>query len=184
MKFPKLAALSLLALAGAPALAQTETAETEAPAAPAAPAAEVAVGTTIYGPQGNEVGKITQITDGNAVIDTGTNSATLPISAFGRNEQQQPVISMTKEQLDTAVAQAKQEADAKLAAALVPGAAVQTSDGVQVGTVKEIDAQGNVVVDRTAGAIALPKNQFTTDANGAPALLFTDAQLKAALGGG
>lgn len=181
MKFSKLAALSFLALAGAPALAQTES---EAQTATAPATIEVAVGTTVYDPQGNEVGKVTQVADGNAVVDTGTNLATLPVSAFGRNEQQQTVIGMTKEELDTAIAQAQQEAEAKLAAALAPGATIHTSDGVQVGTVKEIDAQGNVVVDRAAGAIALPKNQFTTDANGAPALLFTDAQLKAALGGG
>jgi len=180
MKFSRLIAASALALAGTSAAVHAET----EPQAATAAAVEVTVGTMIYGSQGGEVGAVTEVGQGYVVLDTGSNLATLPDTAFGRNEQNQVVIGMTKEELDAAIAQAQQEADAKLAAALATGATVHTSDGVQAGTVREIDAEGNVVIDREAGAIALPKNQFTVDANGGPALLFTDEQLKAALSGG
>ena len=64
---------------------------------------------------------------------------------------------------------------------MVAGAAVQSSDGVAVGTVKEIDANGNVVLERPTGVIALPKSQFTTNASGGVALRFTNADLEAAI---
>jgi preprotein translocase subunit YajC len=175
MKFSKLIAASLLAAASVPAAVSAQA---------DAPKVEITVGAMVYGPQGAEVGKVTELGDGYVVIDTGANLATLPANAVGKDAQARLIISMTKDQLDAAIAQAKQEAEAKLAVALVPGAAVATSDGVAVGTVKEINAEGTVIVDRDAGAIGFPKNQFTTDANGGLALLFSDEQLKAALGGG
>lgn len=175
MRISRLIAATLLATASVPAVVSAQT---------EAPQVEVTVGTAVYGPQGAEVGNVTEIGEGYVVVDTGNNLATLPSDAFGRNAEEQVIISMTKEQLDAAIAQAKQEAEAKLSAALVPGAAVATSDGVAVGTVKEIDAEGTVIVDRESGAIGFPKEQFTTDANGWLALLFSDEQLKAALGGG
>lgn len=174
MKLTQMIAASILAAASVPA----------AVSAQADPAAqiEVTVGTTIYGPQGNEVGSVTEVGDGFVVVNTGTNMATLPADAFGRNADQQITISMTKAQLDEAVETAATEAEAKLAAALVPGAAVSTADGVQVGTVGSINDDGTVVLTHnTAGDIALPRNQFTPGATGGVQLVFTAEQLNAAL---
>lgn len=173
MKFSRLIAATLLAAASVPAVVSAQA---------EAPKVEVTVGTMVFGPQGAEVGKVTEVGDGYVVVDTGANLATLPSDAFGRNPQEQVIISMTKTQLDEAIAKATQEAEAKLAAALVPGAAVSTADGVQVGTVGSVNADGSVVLaHNTAGDIALPRNQFTTDASGAAALVFTAEQLNAAL---
>jgi hypothetical protein len=58
---------------------------------------------------------------------------------------------------------------------------VWSSDRISVGTVKQIDTNGNVVLDRPAGPIALPQSQFTTFTDGSLALRFTAAQLEAAI---
>ena len=241
MKFSKMVAASLLALASVPAAAQ-----------------DVTVGATVSGPEGNEVGTVAAVGEGYVVIDTGSNQATLPSEAVAMGENGL-IMGMTKAQLDAAAEQAAAEAEAKLNAALVagapvfgingapagsiasvnadgsaivthslgdvplpreqftttdkglalkftaaqleaalteraqalaaveaaivPGAALVTSDGVPVGTIREVDANGNAVIDREAGAFALPKDQFMLNDSGALALRFTDAQLKAALGG-
>ncbi len=173
MKLTQMIAASVLAAASVPATVSAQD---------AAPQVEVTVGAKVYGPQGNEVGDVTEVGDGYVVVNTGTNMATLPANAFGRNAKQQITISMSKTQLDEAIAKANQEAEAKLAAALVPGASVSTSDGVQVGTVGSINADGSVVLTHnTAGDIALPRNQFTPGATGGVQLVFTSEQLQAAL---
>ena len=173
MKFSHLLSASLIAFAAVPMAAQAQT---------AAPKVEAAVGATVYDPQGGVVGTITAKTADTIVIDTGVNKATLRSNVLGKDTKGRPIISMTKDQLDAAIAKAKSDADAKLAAALVVGAPVATSDGVQIGTIKEIAADGNIVVDRgDSGLVTLTKAQFTTDAAGKPALLFSKAQLDAAL---
>jgi preprotein translocase subunit YajC len=181
MKTPTLAAAALLAFAPAALSAQADTA---APASAQAPsddaAADVLPGATVYDTQGGVVGRIVSVDGEAVVVDSGTSRATLAKSGFAKGSNG-PVVGMTKAQFDQAVATAQGEADSKLATALVAGAAVQSSDGVAVGTVKEIDANGNVVLDRPAGVIALPKSQFTTTAAGAVALRFTNADLEAAI---
>ncbi|MBO9600905.1 MAG: hypothetical protein J7496_00205 [Novosphingobium sp.] len=179
MKTAKLAAAALLALAPAALSAQT-AAPAAAPAAPSNDAAaDVVPGATVYDMNGGTVGRIVSVEGDAVVLDTGTNRATLSKSGFGKGANG-PVIGMTKAQLDQAIATAQGAAASKLDAALVAGAAVVSSDNMPVGTVKEI-ANGNVVLDRPAGAIALPKSQFTVNAAGALALLFTAAQLDAAI---
>ena len=173
MKFTKLVAASLLAIAATPMAAQAQD------AAPDATAPNLTVGTMVYGPQGNEVGTIESVTAGAVIVNTGTNSAALPPSSFVQGENG-PVIGLTKEQLDEQLNQAKAEAAAKLAAALVKGATVYGHDGVMVGTVKDITPQGNVVIAHKIGDVPLPKAQFTTIDKGL-ALKFTAAQLDEAL---
>ena len=74
MKFAKLVvAASLLAMAAAPVAVMAQDASSQ-----------LTVGAMVYGPQGDEVGKIEQISDGNVVVNTGNNSATLPSSSFGK----------------------------------------------------------------------------------------------------
>ncbi len=173
MRFSKLIAASLLAAASVPAAVNAQADASQV---------EVTVGATVYGPEGNPVGPVAETGEGYVVINTGTNMATLPANAIGRNAEEQLIISMTKEQLDAAIAQATQEAEAALAAALVTGAPVSTSDGVVVGTVGTVSGTESVVlVHNTAGEIALPRTQFTTDANGGAMLVFSEEQLNAAL---
>jgi preprotein translocase subunit YajC len=141
--------------------------------AAAAEAPDLAVGTTVYDPQGGEVGSIEKIIGGNVVVFTGKNRATLGSASFAKGPNG-PVIGMTREQLDAAIEQAAAKADAAMAVALVPGAEVRSNDGVLVGSVKEIDGD-NVVVDLTEeGAITLKKEHLTVDANGLK--LFMSAQ--------
>lgn len=183
MKTPTLAAAALLAFAPAALSAQVDStapAPAPAPAASDDVSADVLPGATVYDTAGGVVGRIVSVEGDAVVLDTGSARATLSKNGFAKGPTG-PVIGMTKAQLDQAIAKVEGEADAKLASALVAGAAVQSSDGQPVGTVKEIDANGNVVLDRPTGAVALPKSQFTTAANGAVALRFTAAQLEAAI---
>lgn len=168
------AALLGMSMASAPLLAQDA-------ADPVA--AALVVGATVYGPQGAEVGKIESMPNGNVVVFTGNNRATLPASAFGKNEKGL-VVSMTKAQLDAAVeaavAKAKQQANQALATALVPDAEVRSSDGVLVGSVQKIEGN-NVVVDLADGrAITLQRKHLTADDSGLK-LVMTEAQFQDAV---
>jgi len=153
MKFPKLAAAALLA-AALPTVGHAQQAQTP----------QIAQGAKVFDPQGAEVGTIEQVSGDTAVLNTGGQTATLQKSAFGTNEKGL-TISYTKEQLNQAIAAANQATDDKLNTALVPGAALRTSDGVAVGTVKSVD-NGQVVVEREGGPIVLTRDNFAVDANG------------------
>lgn len=144
-------------------IAPAATMAQEAP--PPAVSELIAKGAIVYGPEGAEVGTIEDTPDGNVVIFTGTNRATLPATSLGRNEKGL-VIAMTKAQLDSAVQAASAKANAAIDAALVAGAKVSGSDGVEVGAVQKVEGD-NVTLDLPAGtAIVLPKNQFQASATG------------------
>ncbi|MBC2665020.1 hypothetical protein H7F51_05790 [Novosphingobium flavum] len=138
--------------AAGPALAQT---------------AQVAVtaGATVYGPQGDVVGTVEKISGASAIVNTGKHSAALPTSAFGKNDKGL-LVSMSKDQLDAAVEAAEAKASGALDTALVAGAAVHSSDGQPMGSVKAISADGVVTIAREGGEFSLRKDAFTTDANG------------------
>jgi nitrous oxidase accessory protein NosD len=161
MKFKHILVAASLA-AAAPALAQTA-------------AVEVTAGATVYGPQGNEVGKIDKVDGTTAVVNTGKHNAALPTSAFGKNEKGL-LVSMTREQLDSAVEAAEAKATGALQTALVAGAAVHSSDGQPMGTIKAVTPEGVVTITRESGEFSLKKDAFTTDANGV-ALLATKAAI-------
>jgi len=167
MKFSTIAAASLLAFASVPAVAQD---------------AGVATGATVYGPDGAEVGTVLEVTESYAVVDTGTNRASLALDSFGEGTTG-PVIGFTKAELDAAVSEAADQAGAALTEALVAGATVHDSEGVVVGTVKEISAEGNVVIERETGPVSLATNQFALGEDGKLQLHFTIAQLEAAIAG-
>lgn len=160
------------AVASVPALAQ---AQTQAPAANAA--ASVAVGGTIFDPQGGEVGKIVSMTGDAVVVDTGANKATLPKSAIGSGPKG-PIIAMTKAQIDEQVAAANQKASAAVEAAMVTGAPVKGKAGGAIGTIKEVKGD-QVIVARAAGPVALPKTAFGLGADGL-FISMTAAELDAA----
>lgn len=157
-----------------PALAQAA-----APAPAAAAAVQVTAGAAVFGPDGNEVGKVEKVDGGNAVINTGKNSAAVPVSAIGKNDKGL-LVSMTRDQLDAAVAAATAKAQGNLDQALVAGAAVHSADGQALGKIGAVSADGLVTVQRESGSFALKKDMFTTDAQGV-ALRLTAAQIDAAL---
>jgi hypothetical protein len=139
----------------------------------------LSVGAAVYGPDGSDVGKVESMAGGNVVIFTGANRATLPANSFGRNDKGL-VISMTKEQLDSAVAAAAAKSNAALDGALVPGAEIKSSDGVAVGKVQKVDG-ANVIVDLAAGqAITLQKTQLVAQGTGL-SLAMSAADLQAAV---
>lgn len=158
MKFTYILAIAGLATT-APALAQTPA------AAPAAAQVEVTAGAKVFGPQGVEVGTIKSVSGGTAVVDTGKHSAALPLSAFGRDAKGL-LVSMTREQLDTAVEAAEAKSAGALDAALVTGAAVRSSDGQPLGTIKAVSADGVVTIARPTGDLSLKKDAFAADASG------------------
>lgn len=114
------------------------------------------VGSVIYDPQGGEVGKIDSVTGDAIVVDTGAHKATLPRTAFGIGAKG-PMVTITKVQIDEQVAAVAQKAAAALEAALVVGAEVKGKAGTPIGTIKEVSAD-KVVIDRTAGPVALARN--------------------------
>lgn len=152
-------------------------AQTAAPAAPAA-APNPAIGDVVYGPAGGEIGRVTAMTDGNPIIDTGTHKVAIPPASFARNDKGL-VLSATKEQVDAFGQQADDAAKAALTAALVPGAAVNGINGAPVGSVKAIEA-GLVEVTTPKGAVKLPATAFVVD-KGALKIGMTQQEFDAAV---
>lgn len=164
MKFSSLAAAAALALASlssAPAFAQ------------------VAVGATVFGPDGLEVGKIEKIEGDVVVLNTGNLSANLPADSFGEGENG-PTLGWNKADLEAAVTAANEEAEAALAAALTAGSDLYSVDGVLLGKVESVGEDGSVVVALESGPITLPAEQFTLQAEKLT-FLATAADLKAAI---
>lgn len=164
MNIAKLA-IAALALSAAPAFA--------------APG-DVEVGATVYGPQGEPVGKIVSVANGQAVLDTGKHKVPLGVDMYGKGETG-PTITVTKVQLDTMVDQQMAAANAKRDAALIPGATVMTADGAALGTVAEVDGD-QIVIDRPddAGKVNLLREYFAATDAGVTARL-TMAQIEEAL---
>jgi hypothetical protein len=168
MKFPKFAALTVAAALTIPAAALAQD-------------TGLVAGATVYGPQGNEVGTIEKIDAGNVVINTGEHSAALPGDSFGTSEKG-PTLGLTKAQLVAAIEASMNKQDAALDAALVAGAALLSSDGLPMGTIKSVSEEGLVTVDRPEGMFALDKGAFAMDGEGL-VMRMTKADLEAALSG-
>ena len=156
------AALSLASLSGA-AFAQ---------------ATQVAVGATVYDPQGGTVGTVDKVEGGNAVVNTGTHAVALPLDKFAISAKG-PTISVTKQQLDDLAAQADTDAAAKLDAALVAGAAVVDNTGAALGTIDSVSGDA-IVLKTEKGPVSLTKKYFAV-ANGTLMALVTKDQVLAAL---
>lgn len=167
MKFTKFALLAA-ALTAAPALAQDAAAPAQTPAVANQ---QVVVGATVYGPQGGVVGTIERIADGIATVNTGTQKAPLPLSAFGQGETG-PTITVTQAQLNQLVEQQLAQLAAQRDAALVVGATVLTADDQQLGTIETVDGD-NIVILRgePARRVTLLRNHFTAGDTGLKARL-------------
>lgn len=164
MNIAKLA-VAAIALSAAPALAQTT----------------VAVGATVYGPQGNAVGQIVSVDGGLAVVDTGKHKVPLNLDAYGKGDKG-PTITVTKVQLDAMMDQQLAAATAKRDAALIQGAEIKTADGSTLGTIATIDGN-NIVINRNGDAankVTLLREHFDALETGLTARL-TLAQIDAAL---
>lgn len=144
-KFAWIAAVSLAAMAPLSAQAQTAT---------PVQAAAAKVGDTIYDDSGAEVGKIESIANGVAVVFTGTNRASVPVTSFGTSAKG-PTFGMTKAQLDEAAAKAAASVAAELRAKLTPGADVFGKNGTAVAKVKSVDGD-NVVLTSAKGDVTVP----------------------------
>jgi preprotein translocase subunit YajC len=174
-------ALASAALVPGAALAQAPAqAPTTAPAAGAAPTAGAAVttGATVYDTSGGVVGTV-ESTDGtNAVVNTGTVKAAIPLTSLGKGAQG-PVLAMTKAQLEAAAGQQQAQASAEFKSKLVPGATVYGTGGAQLGTIKSVGASG-VTLTTADGDAVLPVTGFGPGPQGI-LLGMTADQLKAAM---
>ncbi|VXD02749.1 hypothetical protein [Sphingomonas sp. 8AM] len=172
---------AILALASAALIPGVALAQAQTPAAgQTAPAAGAAVttGATVYDTSGGVVGTV-ESTDGtNAVVNTGTVKAAIPLTSLGAGAQG-PVLAMTKAQLEAAAGQQQAQASAEFKSKLVPGATVYGTGGSQLGTIKSVDASG-VTLTTTEGDAVLPVTGFGPGPQGI-LLGMTAAQLKAAM---
>ncbi|MBY9062095.1 hypothetical protein K7957_04015 [Sphingomonas yunnanensis] len=176
---------AVFALVSAAALPGVALAQAAAPAqAPATGAAAVTTGATVYDTSGGVVGTVESTDGSNAVVNTGTVKAAIPLTSLGQGAQG-PVLAMTKAQLEAAAGQQQAQASADFKSKLVPGATVYGTGGAQVGTIKSVDASG-VTLTTTDGPVVLPTSGFGPGPQGVM-LGMTAAQLKAAMtaaGGG
>lgn len=147
----------------------------------AAIAQDIAAGATVYGPEGNAVGTVVSVADGVVTLDTGTHKAPLPADAFGTSDKG-PTITVTKAQIDSMVSEQLAAAAAQRDAALVAGTAVAAADGAALGSVTSVEGDA-VVVETSEGPVALKREHFAVDAQGALMALFTADQIKAAAAG-
>lgn len=144
----------------------------------AALAQDVAAGVSVYGPDGTVVGTVESVADGVVTLDTGTHKAPLPADAFGTGDKG-PTITVTKAQIDAMVSEQLAAAAAQRDGALVAGAAVTSADGSPLGSVTSVDGDA-VVVETEDGPVAMKREHFAVDANGALMALFTAEQIEAA----
>lgn len=149
---------------------------------PAAAYAQVATGATVYGPQGGEVGTIVSVGGGTVMLDTGTYKAPLPENAFGKSDKG-PTITVTKAQINSMMAEQIAAANAKRDVALIPGAVVVTAKGAPAGTIKSVEGDA-VILESPGGAVALKREHFAVNEQGALMALFTADQIAAAVSAG
>jgi hypothetical protein len=141
--------------------------------------AAVKAGAQVNDTSGAPVGTIESVSGDLAVVSTGTNKVSLPVSAFGQGEKG-PIIAMTKAQLDAAASGAKASAEAELKGQLTQGASVYGPDGAVAATVDSVDAQfATLAVGEQK--VKLPLDSFSKGSQGA-VIGMTGAELKAAAG--
>lgn len=175
--------MSLLAAVAAaaivPGISTAAQAQTSAATPAATATASVTAGATVYDTSGGVVGTVASVDGANAVIDTGAVKAAVPISSLGAGAKG-PVLAMTRAQLDAAASQQQAAASADFKARLTPGASVYGTGGVQLGTIKAVDAS-YVTLTTAAGDAKLPIGGFGPGPQGVT-LGMTAAQLAAAMG--
>lgn len=167
MRFGK----TILAAVGAAALA--------VPALGAGEAAgvKVAVGAQVVDTAGNPVGTIEQVAGDLAVLSTGSNKVSLPLSSFGAGEKG-PVLAMTRAEVDAAAAGAAASQKAEATAQVTQGAQVTDTKGAPVGTIESVEGEFATVATANS-KVRLPLNAFGKGATG-PVIAMSAAELDAA----
>lgn len=143
-------------------VAPVSTVAEPAAASQASPA--LAPGTTVYDGHGAEVGRIESVANGNAVVFTGTNRATIPLASFGTSPKG-PTLGMTRAELDAAASKAAAAAAEQLRSRLVPGAQVRGTAGAVVATVKTLEGD-NVVLSAGKSEVRVPVTGLGLNAQG------------------
>lgn len=146
-------------------------AQTGASEATSAVTVEIKQGDNVVDPQGGAVGTIAGVQAGNAIVDTGTHKATLPIASFAKSDKGL-MISATKAQLDQMVSAAANE----LKSQIVVGANVADTTGGSVGKIIEVGADFAVVETAAKNQVRLPLASFAKGPSG-PVIGATAAQL-------
>ena len=146
----------------------------------AAPYAAIAqdAGTTVYSQVDDSAGGTVESNDGTTVlVDTGSYKAPLPAAAVVEREGKWTV-NATKAQIDGMMASAAAEAEKKLDAALVAGAAVMTADMQPAGVILAIDdSVDQIIVEREGGIVSLKREHFAVSAEGNLTALYTMEQI-------
>lgn len=170
--WPTLAQTTAAPATTAPSGAATAGAATAtSTAATTAARPTVTVGAKVSDTTGAQVGTVESATADNAVVNTGTAKASIPLTSFAQGTGGL-VIGMTKADLESAVAKAATPTE------IAVGAQVNDSKGGKVGTVSAV--AGNLVTVSTANAKAqLPKSAFAKDAQGL-VIAMTASELEAA----
>ena len=148
-------------------------------AAPALANDQVVAGATVTGPEGNAVGTIETVADGQVVLDTGKHKVPLATNSFGEGESG-PTITVTKAQLDAMMDEQVAAANAKRDAALVATAAVVSAKGAPLGAIESVEGD-DIVLALADGPVALKREHFAVDANGQLMALFTVDQIQQAV---
>lgn len=143
----------------------------------AAHAATVEAGATVTGPEGNAVGTIESVANGQAVLDTGKHKVPLGVDSFGEGETGL-TITVTKVQLDGMMDEQVAKAAAARDALLLAGTEVHTVDHQVLGTVETVDGD-NVIIARESGPVTLLREHFSAMDTMLMAL-FTMDQIEAA----
>ena len=133
-------AFSVLALAGAaPALAQT-----------------LAPGAAIVDTKGQPVGTVVAVNGDVATVRTDRHELRMPLSSI-RVDKTNGVVAMTQAELNAGVDQAI----AKMAAAIAPGATIYDPAGGIVGTIGAVEADLVTVRLPSTREVRLPRNSFS-----------------------
>lgn len=163
MKFTKLAAISAFAAASF---------------STAAMAQDMAVGATVYGPEGNAVGTVETISDTGITFDTGKHQVTLPAASFGKSDKG-PTITVNQATINQMMDAEVAKREAARDALLVVGTEVHTADHQVLGNIKTVDGDV-IVIEREAGPVTLQREHFSAMESMLMAL-FTMEQIEAAL---
>ena len=169
---------------GASALAQTTPAPsaTPTPAASPTPTAtaapvQIAAGAQVFGPDGAAVGTIASTGADFAVVKTDKHEVRLPRTAFG-NGPNGLAVTLSRDALNASV----EEALAKTAEAMKPGAVVSGSGGAQAGTIEKVEGDLITLKLKSGKMVRLPKNSFGAGPNGLMIAMTAD-QLEAQAAG-
>ena len=169
-------AFAAMALIPAAALAQATPPDSAMQSAPATAtpatsgAAQVTAGAQVSDTTGAAVGTIDSVANGNATVNTGTTKVAVPVASFAQGPNGL-VLSMSRAQLESAVASAKP-------ATIAVGTSVVGPKGATVGTVSAVT--GDLVTVQTAHTkVQLPKSAFAQQGSGLVIGLTAD-QLEAA----